>query len=582
MSAGLFEQPIEAPPPSPAIEQQRPKRGFELRQFQREDADAVEAAWAAGHQGVLCVQATGLGKSVMGAEVAGNRPEGTRALIVVDSTALARDLVRTVREHLGRAPGIFTGETKAHWQTAGVLVATKQCLCAGEHGDESYRMIDWSKFDRVVVDECESGLADSYAAMLLYMQDCNPSLKMMGMTATPLPSEGRNIGDLFPYAASEPGPLYRDLQWAYLEGWLVKPKQAMIRTSMDFSSVKINPNAMGEKDYSEQDQAQLLMDQDEQEWLKLGNAIYQIAKGHTAIVVCPNNTDVADYVCGYIEGAARRHGEQDVAQSIHRSLTHANADDLVDRFKSGEFSIGVSVKMFEKGFDYDAVDMVIMLRRTKSLRLYTQAAGRGTRPLQAIRPALHDAPDKESRRRIIAESAKPHCVIVDCVGVNDEAKDILGVIDILGHNVREDIRERVRANMLAKQQNETDETQQDDSDDQTEQGVDMGDAAREARDEINQEIEKRAAVSANVDVHYEEEDPRKKQHGDKTTQKPKRGTSTEKQVKLLVALGVKPKTALAYNKRQAGKVIDQYKKKEVVPDWRRVRRWERGHLRNDE
>ena len=53
---------------------------------------------------------------------------------------------------------------------------------------------------------------------------------------------------------------------------------------------------------------------------------------------------------------------------------------MMKRFKAGEFPLAVSVRMFEKGFDYDRVNMVIMVRRTKSLRLYTQVAGRGTRP----------------------------------------------------------------------------------------------------------------------------------------------------------------------------------------------------------
>jgi hypothetical protein len=59
-----------------------------------------------------------------------------------------------------------------------------------------------------------------------------------------------------------------------------------------------------------------------------------------------------------------------------------------------------------KGFDFDKVNMVIMVRRTKSLRLYTQAAGRGTRPLRDIRAALHAAPEAAARRKIIDESDK--------------------------------------------------------------------------------------------------------------------------------------------------------------------------------
>lgn len=565
----LWSQPVKRDEPA------MPMRGYTLRDFQQEDVEAVEASWDQGHTGVLCVWATGLGKSVGAAEIAARKPEGKRAFIIVDSSNLAKDLYRTLIRHTGDLPGILTGELKSRWEDAGIVVATKQCLCAMNGDDPFYAGVDWMRVDRVVVDECEAALADGYAAMMVHMMDANPDLRTVGLTATPLPAGNRNIGDLFPHAASEPGPLYRDLQWAYLNGWLVKPKQAMVRTSMDFSTVTVSKNAMGEADYSEADLARLLMDQDEREWIELGNAIYQVAKGHTAIVVCPNSTDVADKLCGYIEGAGRHEGKRDVAYSIHRSLGHKESSDRMERFTDGEFPIAVSVKMFEKGFDYDCVDMVVMVRRTKSLRLYTQAAGRGTRPLTAIRPALADAKSAEERMQIIRESAKPHCVIVDCVGINDQAKDILGVIDILGRGVPADIRERVRQNQLEQAMNQPepgsfeDEESADKPKQEREDGDDVGDAAREAVRQMNEERERRARLAAKVDVHYEETDGRKYTgHTAQTSQRPARGSSSIRQVALLVGHGFSWDDALRTSKKQAGKIISDKKEAGEKPDWK--------------
>lgn len=198
------------------------------------------------------------------------------------------------------------------------------------------------------------------------------------------------------------------------------------------------------------------------------------------------------------------------------SATHRQASnsawDLMRRFKSGEFPIAVSVRMFEKGFDYDRVNMVIMVRRTKSLRLYTQIAGRGTRPLTAIRPALGAESDPKARMRIIAESAKPSCVIVDCVGINDEAKNILGVIDILGRGVSQDIKERVREMMITRAKREPAPGGRPDE----ETGIDVGDEARQAVKDLRQEREdrereRRARLSAKVDTHFELDDARRTQ-----------------------------------------------------------------------
>src|SRR4051812_214643 len=97
---------------SSLFEPAAPPRGFALRDFQRVDADEICAQWAIGNRHVLCVQATGLGKSLVAAELAGRKPLGSKALIVVDSTDLTKDLYRTVDRHLGRKPGILTGDFK--------------------------------------------------------------------------------------------------------------------------------------------------------------------------------------------------------------------------------------------------------------------------------------------------------------------------------------------------------------------------------------------------------------------------------------------------------------------------------------
>ncbi len=545
-------------------------RAFTMRDYQAEDADTVCAHWDAGRLHVLLVHATGLGKSVMAAELVKRKPDGSKAMVVVDSTDLAMDLFKTIKAHTGLRPAMLTGQYKENLD-GDIIVATKQCLCAGD----KFLDFDVSQVDRLIIDECEAALANEYLLMVASFIERQPDLKICGMTATPLPAGNRAISDLFPHSASEPGPLYRDLQWAYLNGWLVKPMQGVLRCSLDFASLKIRKQASGERDYSDKDIAKLMLQQDERQWLELAGGIYQIAKGHTAIVVCPNATAVADKLAGYIEGYGRDAGQHGVAYAIHRSLGHRQSWDIMRRFKAGEFPIAVSVRMFEKGFDYDRVNMVIMVRRTKSLRLYTQVAGRGTRPLTIIRPALSHEPDAKRRMQIIAESEKPHCVIVDCVGIDDDAKDILGVIDILGRGVRDDIKERVRRMMLdraRKQQTGLPLT------DDEQPGNDVGNDARQAIVEEREDLERerRAALSAKVEVSYREDNARaSRERRAAVVDKPYRGNASAKQVKLAIALGCSPSVALACSKRQAGAIISKYAAKDIKPDWRNVNSWEK-------
>lgn len=473
----------------------RPTAGFVLCDFQLHDTDLICRLWEEGQRRVLGVFATGLGKSVIVAELLRRKPDGRLALGVVDSTDLAYDLFRTITKHTGQKPGLLTGDFKEGLDRE-IIIATKQCLCAAD----KYRNLDeLASVERLVIDECEAALANEYLLMVNHFLEANDKIKIAGLTATPLPAGNRAITDIFSYAAKEPGPLYRDLQWAYLNGWLVKPMQGALRCSMDFASLKVRKQENGERDYSDRDIAKLMLEQDERQWLELAGGIYQITKGQTTIVVCPNSTLVADKLAGYIEGHARDDGHSNIAYAIHRRLGRRDSWDLMRRFKKGEFPIAVSVRMFEKGFDYDKVTMIVMVRRTRSLRLYTQIAGRGTRPLATLRQQLLAEADPKERMRMIAESEKPSCVMVDCVGINDQAKNILGVIDILGRGVRDDIKERVRRMMLdraRKQENQNDGPP----------GVDVGDEAREAvkqlRYEWEQERARRSRVSADVDVAF--------------------------------------------------------------------------------
>ncbi len=166
-------------------------------------------------------------------------------------------------------------------------------------------------------------------------------------------------------------------------------------------------------------------------------------------------------------------------------------------------------------------------------------------------------------------------MIVDCVGIDDDAKDILGVIDILGRGVRDDIKERVRRMMLdraRKQQTGLPLT------DDEQPGADVGDDARRAivEEGEDKERERRAALSAKVDVSYREDNARaSRAQRTVAVDKPYRGNASAKQVKLAIALGCSPSVALACSKRQAGAIISKYTAKDIKPDWRNVNSWDK-------
>jgi superfamily II DNA or RNA helicase len=544
---------------------------YVLRDYQAEDVDATFAAWEAGHRAVCVCHATGLGKSLYLAEVSRRLYPG-RVLVTVDTTNLALDLAATIEKHHGDAPGVLTGGLKTEWHSARVVVATVQSLYAGGEETERFRLFRPEEFAGVLIDECESSLADKFGQTVLHFIEGNPDLKVAGCSATPHRSDGRSMGGLYDYAAEDEGPLKRNLKWGVLNGWLVKPRQGFIQCkAIDFGKLKLRKNVDG-YDFSERDLAELLADADEVALAEMAAKMVAASRGKQACVFCPNDVSIAKRIAGYINGAT---GTNDAAQAIYGQQGDY-ARSLIQAHRKGDFLYAVSCNMLTKGYDNDSVVNGFMLRKTRSKRLYEQCLGRLTRPRVEIRNVLQSAPDAASRLEIIAASAKPMACMFDLVGVDPDAKDI-GVLDILGDYLPEQFRQQVMEAMHSR-------LREPGEDDDCE-GEDVGKAARDMIAEINQRREndarekaRRAAIAMDVgevEVTYTDNIGVSGTLGGHTFDRKgrMRGPNgvTEGQAKLLVAFGVPPATAWGYKLRQASAIIESYKARGVEPNWYRLR-----------
>jgi type I site-specific restriction endonuclease len=107
-------------------------------------------------------------------------------------------------------------------------------------------------------------------------------------------------------------------------------------------------------------------------------------------------------------------------------------------FKAGRLQFIINVGVLTEGFDDSGVEVVVMARPTKSRALYAQMAGRGTRPHDTVAGLLGDLPTAAERCRMIRESVKPSCLIVDFCG-NAGRHKLCCSADILGGNIDPDV-----------------------------------------------------------------------------------------------------------------------------------------------
>ena len=67
-------------------------------------------------------------------------------------------------------------------------------------------------------------------------------------------------------------------------------------------------------------------------------------------------------------------------KAVHSKMSDAERDQVIADFKSGKIRAVVNNNVLTTGFDFPAIDMIVMLRPTSSTVLWVQMLGRGTRP----------------------------------------------------------------------------------------------------------------------------------------------------------------------------------------------------------
>ena len=114
--------------------------------------------------------------------------------------------------------------------------------------------------------------------------------------------------------------------------------------------------------------------------------------------------------------------------AVALSAESKDRNDVVEAYKRGEIQVLVNCALFTEGTDLPNTRTVIIARPTKSVGLYTQMVGRGTR---------------------LAEG-KDHCLLIDCVGVSKlplcTAPTLLG-LDL--DNVAEKYQKEIEGDLLA-------------------------------------------------------------------------------------------------------------------------------------
>ena len=393
---------------------------MELRPYQRAAIDALYDYFGGNTGNPLVVMPTGTGKSVVIAgfirEALATYPD-TRILMLTHVKELIQQNFMALMRAWSAAPaGIYSAGLSRRDIRAQVLFAGIQSI--HKHAARVQRC------DLVIIDEAHLlGRADSgmYRAFLAELNRINSGyLKIVGFTATPYRLDSGMLHEgkerLFTDIAYDV-PVLRMIQEGYLS--TVIPKQTT--TQLDVSGV----GTRGGEFIAGQLEA--AVDREDVTRAAVAEIVKHGEGRGSWLIFCAGVAHAK-----HVRDAIREHGI--TAETVTGDTPGPERDGILAAFKAGRLRCVTNANVLTTGFDAPGTDLIALLRPTKSVGLYVQMVGRGTRLAPgkddclvldfAGNTARHgpiDTVDGRKKEKGDAEGEAPIKVCPECETINHAA-----------------------------------------------------------------------------------------------------------------------------------------------------------------
>ena len=351
-----------------------------LRDYQQRTIDQLYAWFEEGGIGNPClVLPTGSGKSHIVAalckDALQNWPE-TRVLMLTHVKELIEQNAEKMRQHWRGAPmGIYSA-------SIGRKDLGEPITFAGIQSVRS-KAKQLGHTDLVIIDEChlvnhkdEGG----YRTLLEQLKAINPSIRVVGLTATPYRLGHGLITDkpaLFD-ALIEPV----SIEELIYKGYLSTLRSKVTKAKLDVTGVHKRGGEFIESEL------QAAVDIDDKNQAVVQEVIALAGDRKAWLFFCAGVQHAQ-----HIADALNQQGIS--AECVTGETSKKMRELMIGDFKAGRLRALTNANVLTTGFDYPDIDLIAMLRPTMSASLYVQMAGRGMR----------------------VKSHTDHCLVLDFAGV---------------------------------------------------------------------------------------------------------------------------------------------------------------------
>jgi len=327
------------------------------RPYQEEIVTAALDRIGQGNSRALFTVATGLGKTVIAAEIVSKLlTDGFRsALVLCHTRPLALQLERAFWQQIGKSL-----ETRIFWggespvAVDGVLFGLYQTLVGYLPG------LDPSAFDVVVIDEAHHVLAADFLRCVHFLKP----KALLGMTATPWRGDGLSVESIF-------GPPVATVSIVdgMLMGYLAPVDYRIFTDSIAWPQVA--RTVRGKVSIRELNKRLFVPQRDEAVIDRVVSAARELPSPKAIIF------------CGSIEHCRRFTNLMNLHSSLRcETLSGARRNDqyrILMEFASNRLQAVTAVDLLNEGIDVPDVNIIVFLRPTHSRRIFVQQLGRGLR-----------------------------------------------------------------------------------------------------------------------------------------------------------------------------------------------------------
>ena len=402
---------------------------MDLRPYQLEDLEKIKDHYFQGKRRLLGVAATGLGKTKIFSSLYQAIPRKGKMLVIVNREELIEQSKAAIElANPDLKVGIEQAENR-HSPDDDVVIASIQTIGGvkqNEAGEPEFnkriKNLNPDDFHIIVADEAHRALAKSWIQALkffrVYKSDekyNDPEKLLLCLTATPNRADNKGLKEICDDIA-----FVRDIRWGIKNEWLCDIEAYKVNTRVDISDVKINAGDFDNRQLSNKINTPARNTLVAEKYLEL-------AKGKKALFF---TMDIA-----HAKDLAEELNCQGVkAEAVYSGMSRTERKAKFTAHKKGEIQALCGANIFLEGYDDPTIEVVCMVRPTKSNVLYTQAIGRGLRPfparekLEAMRAAGQEP-----------EWIKPACVVIDFVDVSSR-HNLITVPTLFGLNFNLDLK----------------------------------------------------------------------------------------------------------------------------------------------